>query len=105
MHANIFMLPHDPFAHLSSVTVRSLPLSLLPSSSYDALLQEKEDLEEAFEAFRQEVTLTRQGNASKELRILKKVIKNLEVCSHTVLWQCVCSSLVPRHIMVGESTH
>lgn len=45
---------------------------------YDALLREKENLEEAFEAFRQEVMITRQGNASKELRILKKVIKNLE---------------------------
>lgn len=35
-------------------------------------------MEEAFEAFRQEVMLTREGSASKEIRVLKKVIKNLE---------------------------
>ena len=46
---------------------------------YDALLQEKEEVEEAFESFKQEVMLTREGNASKEIRVLKKVIKNLEV--------------------------
>lgn len=45
---------------------------------YDALLQEKEELEEAFQSFKQEVMLTREGNASKEIRILKKVIRNLE---------------------------
>ena len=48
-------------------------------SRYDALLQEKEELEEAFQSFKQEVMLTREGNASKEIRILKKVIRNLEV--------------------------
>jgi len=41
-------------------------------------LQEKEELEEAFQSFKQEVMLTREGNASKEIRILKKVIRNLE---------------------------
>ena len=46
---------------------------------YDALLQEKEELEEAFESFKQEMMLTQEGAASKEIRILKKVIKNLEV--------------------------
>ena len=52
---------------------------------YDALLQEKEELEEAFESFKQEMMLTQEGAASKEIRILKKVIKNLEVdknCMH-----------------------
>ena len=51
----------------------------LPLPRYDALLQEKEEVEEAFESFKQEVMLTREGNASKEIRVLKKVIKNLEV--------------------------
>jgi len=44
-------------------------------------LQEKEELEEVFQSFKQEVMLTREGNASKEIRILKKVIRNLEVLS------------------------
>ena len=74
MYHTYLYVASRPIAHLSSV--HSPP----PSSSYDALLREKENLEEAFEAFRQEVMITRQGNASKELRILKKVIKNLEVC-------------------------
>ena len=58
---------------------------------YDALLQEKEEVEEAFESFKQDVMLTREGNASKEIRVLKKVIKNLEVsdcqpnCTHQLL--------------------
>ena len=47
--------------------------------SYDALLREKEEMEEAFEAFKQDMMLTQQGAAGKEIRILKKVIKNLEV--------------------------
>ncbi len=54
----------------------SLSLSCI---RYDALLQEKEELEEAFESFKQEMLLTQEGAASKEIRILKKVIKNLEV--------------------------
>ena len=66
-------------------------------------MQEKEELEEAFETFKQEVTHTREGNASKEIRILKKVIKNLEArpcCdrySYEELSRCVCirTSLVP----------
>ena len=62
-----------------------------PPSRYDALLQEKEEVEEAFESFKQDVMLTREGNASKEIRVLKKVIKNLEVsdyqscCTHQLL--------------------
>ena len=46
---------------------------------YDALLQEKEELEETFESFKQGMMLTQEGAASKEIRILKKVIRNLEV--------------------------
>ena len=46
---------------------------------YDALLREKEEQEEAFESFKHDVMLTQQGAASKEIRMLKKVIKNLEV--------------------------
>ena len=75
-HPDVYMLHFSPLPP-------PLPPPPPPSPCrYDALLQEKEELEEGFEAFRQEVVLTRQGNASKELRILKKVIKNLEVCSH-----------------------
>ena len=48
-------------------------------SRYDALLQEKEELEATFDTYRREVMHTREGNASKEIRVLKKVIKNLEV--------------------------
>ena len=55
---------------------RSLSLFLI---RYEAVLQEKEELEEAFESFKQEMMLTQEGAASKEIRILKKVIKNLEV--------------------------
>ena len=51
---------------------------------YDALLQEKEELEEEFESFKQDMMLTQQGAANKEIRILKKVIKNLEVRKRTL---------------------
>ena len=53
-------------------------------SRYDALLQEKEELEEAFESFKQEMMLTQEGAASKEIKILKKVIKNLEVGKNNI---------------------
>lgn len=46
---------------------------------YDALLLEKEELETTFEAFRQEVMLSREGKTNKEVHTLRKVIKNLEV--------------------------
>ena len=52
------------------------------------MLQEKEELEELFEAFKSEVMLTRNGAAAKQIKILKQAVRNLEVCS--VLWLCVC---------------
>lgn len=45
---------------------------------YDALLQEKEQLEEAFEDFKCQVVHSQDRKGSKEIRVLKKVIKNLE---------------------------
>ena len=48
-------------------------------NSYDALLQEKEQLEEAFEDFKCQVVHSQDRKGSKEIRVLKKVIKNLEV--------------------------
>lgn len=48
-------------------------------NSYDALLQEKEQLEEAFEEFKCQVVHSQDRKGSKEIRVLKKVIKNLEV--------------------------
>ncbi|KAL5463241.1 hypothetical protein EMCRGX_G032121 [Ephydatia muelleri] len=45
---------------------------------YDALLQEKRELEEDFERLQQEAKPMKEGNQTKELAILKKVIKNLE---------------------------
>ena len=54
-------------------------VALFTRYRYDALLQEKEELEEVFESFKQDIMLTQEGAACKEIRILKKVIKNLEV--------------------------
>ena len=48
-------------------------------ASYDALVQEKKELEEEFERLRQEMKPVREGSQTKEMNILKKVIKNLEV--------------------------
>ena len=47
--------------------------------SYDELLREKEELDVAFERFQLDVKHTQTGNAAKEIRVLKKVINNLEV--------------------------
>ena len=52
---------------------------LLRFNSYDALLQEKEQLEEAFEDYKSQVVHSQDRKGSKEIRVLKKVIKNLEV--------------------------
>ena len=58
------------------------------------MLQEKEELEELFEAFKSEVMLTRNGAAAKQIKILKQAVRNLEVCS--VLWLCVCVCVAVR---------
>lgn len=52
------------------------------------MLQEKEELEELFEAFKSEVMLSRDGAAAKQIKILKQAIRNLEVCC---VWVWVCS--------------
>ena len=67
----------------------SLSLSFI---RYEAVLQEKEELEEAFESFKQEMMLTQEGVASKEIRILKKVIKNLEVGKKKLKHEIDCRS-------------
>ena len=48
---------------------------------YDELLREKEELEAAYGKFQLEVKHSQTGNATKEIRVLKKVIHNLEVRS------------------------
>lgn len=45
---------------------------------YRALRREKEELEEAFLQYRRELKQTSEGQAIKEIRILKSVVKNLE---------------------------
>ena len=46
--------------------------------SYDRLLQEKEDTEADFIQYKRELKNTTKGNATKEIRILKNLVKNLE---------------------------
>ena len=46
--------------------------------SYEDLLQEKQNLEDAFLNFRREVKNTTKGSAVKEVRVLKNVVRNLE---------------------------
>jgi len=48
-------------------------------------LQEKEQLEEVFEEFKCKVAHTQDRQGSKEIKVLKKVIKNLEV-HNAVMW-------------------
>jgi coiled-coil domain-containing protein 61 len=58
--------------HLKSSDVLRL------QQDYDLILQEKEELEELFEAFKNEVTLSRDGTAAKQIKILKQAVRNLE---------------------------
>ena len=46
----------------------------------DNLLNEKENLQREYNAFQREVKHSSVADTSKEIRVLKKVIKNLEVC-------------------------
>jgi hypothetical protein len=46
--------------------------------SYDKLLKEKESLEAEYLDFKRQVELTSDSVATKEIRMLKTVIKNLE---------------------------
>ena len=47
--------------------------------SYDALQREKESLEEALEAMQVQVLSVSEENGSKQLKMLQKIIRNLEV--------------------------
>jgi coiled-coil domain-containing protein 61 len=47
-------------------------------TAYDGLLQEKEELEVAFERLQLDVKHSQTGNAVKEIRVLKKIINDLE---------------------------
>lgn len=51
---------------------------MLSILSFEKLLQEKEELETEFLAFRREVSLTTTGAAAKEVRLLKDLVKTLE---------------------------
>ena len=44
------------------------------------LAQEKDRLEEELLSYKHQVTLKKSGNSMKEVRILRRVVKNLEVC-------------------------
>ena len=45
------------------------------------LLQEKEELTEKLLALRHDLIEDKENNSSKEIRILKKVVRHLEVCN------------------------
>lgn len=47
-------------------------------SSYDKLLKEKETLQLEYLDFKRQVELTTEGSATKEVRMLKSMVKNLE---------------------------
>ena len=52
------------------------------SSRLDNLLSEKENLEKKYDAFQREVKHSSLADTAKEIKVLKKVIKTLEVmCS------------------------
>lgn len=48
-------------------------------SRLDNLLSEKENLEKEYDAFQREVKHSGLADTAKEIKVLKKVIKNLEV--------------------------
>lgn len=45
----------------------------------DKLAKEKMEIEKTFETFQREVKHTSRANTAKEIRVLKKVVQNLEV--------------------------
>lgn len=45
----------------------------------DKLAKEKMEIEKTFETFQREVKHTSKANTAKEIRVLKKVVQNLEV--------------------------
>ena len=66
----------------------SLTLTLSLSSSYDDLLREKEELEEAVETLQTQLAAVNRagggGQDKKQLKMLHEVIRNLEVHIHTL---------------------
>ena len=70
----------------------SLTLTLSLSSSYDDLLREKEELEEAVESLQTQLAAVDRGEGGgggggqdkKQLKMLHEVIRNLEVHIHTL---------------------
>lgn len=58
------------------INIRNIPLH---ETRLDNLLNEKENVEREFNAFQREVKHSSLADTAKEIRVLKKVIKNLEV--------------------------
>jgi len=54
-------------------------LSNVWSFRHDKLAKEKMEIEKKFETFQREVKHTSKANTAKEIRVLKKVVQNLEV--------------------------
>ena len=52
------------------------------------LTQAKKQIEEDFLSYKREVALLREGNSTKEVKVLKKVVRNLEVCTN--VRACTC---------------
>lgn len=50
----------------------------------DKLTKEKLEIQKQFEAFQREVKHTSKANTAKEIRVLKKVVQNLEVRKNRV---------------------
>ena len=75
-------LPRDSTSvKIKSVSKENKPFYILLCFliiSYEDLLQEKQNLEDAFLNFRREVKNTTKGSAVKEIRVLKNVVRNLE---------------------------
>lgn len=57
----------------------NLFIYFLFSSRNDKLTKEKMEIEKKFETFQREVKHTSKANTAKEIRVLKKVVQNLEV--------------------------
>ena len=50
----------------------------------DKLAKEKIEIEKTFETFQREVKHTSKASTAKEIRVLKKVVQNLEVSKNAV---------------------
>lgn len=63
--------------------MKNFYLSKIWSFRNDKVAKEKMEIEKKFEAFQREVKHTSKANTAKEIRVLKKVVQNLEVTSIT----------------------